>query len=79
LKLKCEKPLSILASNFNLRRYNKADTVEERALKDAVFSFLVITEDMAGNAVEHAVGRCCLTVSKPVLEAPRVSELDIGI
>ena len=32
----------------------QAGAVEERALKDAVFSFLVITDEAAGRAAAHA-------------------------
>jgi len=64
LKLEYDEPLSNFAFNFNLRRYTVVciDEVHERSIENE----LLIT----------TVGRCRLTVSKPMLIAPMVSALE---
>jgi len=63
LKLKCDILLSTSAFKFNLRRYGEVRVWDMR------------TRTM----ISHLVGRCRLTVSKPMLKAPVVSALETGI
>jgi len=68
LKLKCDEALTNFAFNFNLRRYCWAyATFEEDCVARGV------TPD---HGVAAEIGRCRLTVSKPVLKAPMVSALE---
>jgi len=73
LKPKCDILLSSFAIKFNLRRYTEiAITVTLNGVTvDTVTAKLV--------ADDRVVGRCRLTVSKPVLTAPIVSVLEARI
>ena len=74
--LKYDEPLSNFAFNFNVRRY-----IEEGHVPD-VAPALDKGGCMDGNQSSLAqltVGRCRLTVSKPVLKAPMVSALETKI
>ena len=66
LRLKCDILLSTSAFKFNLRRYTEVSSTIEFAAYDASYEAKV-------------VGRCRLTVSKPVLKAPMVSALETTI
>jgi hypothetical protein len=68
LKRKCYGLLSSFAFHFNLRRY----TTEPHALiGDATAGHHVLVVDPG-----PMVGRCRLTVSKPVVKAPVISALE---
>jgi len=67
LKLEYDEALSNFAFNFNLRRYTVVKLVDERAAFDLAFFDI---------NMPIMVGRCRLTVSKPVLKAPMVSALE---
>jgi hypothetical protein len=63
LKLKCDEPLSNVAFNFNLRRYNAAELEAHKA-------------EALNAERRHEVGRCRLIASKPELKARLVSALE---
>jgi hypothetical protein len=62
LKLKYGEPLSEFTFKINLRRYTREVDEDD--------------DDAQTVSVPSMVGRCRLTVSKPVLKAPMVSALD---
>ena len=74
--------LSNFAFNFNLRRYNLVVLFTSSA---TVIQFAVLGQLLVGHSawfgalclVASVVGRCRLTLSKPVLKAPMVSALEI--
>jgi len=68
-KLKYDKPLSSFAFNFNLHRYIKGDGK----------FFFTQDDTKRWQQDNYEVGRCRLTVSKPVLKAPMVSALETRI
>ena len=73
MKLKCDEPLSNSAFNFNLRRYNSGAYWAWKGGGDQLW------ENYWNNSDRTMVGRCRLTVSKPVLKAPMVSALEATI
>jgi hypothetical protein len=64
LKLKCDEPLSNVAFNFNVRRYN----VDDQGV-----------ETTSEPITAHKVGRCRLIVSKPELKARQVSAIETKV
>jgi len=75
--------LSTVAFKFNLRRYNEErQEVADHYLR-SVLEFTDSIDDLERQHRSHAgeleVGRCRLSVSKPVLQAPMVSALEARI
>ena len=85
LQLKDDGLLSSFAFNFNLCHYAAARAeageaaclLAERKASDAGAAAEAATED--SSMAQAMVGRCCLTLSKPVLKAPVVSALEATI
>ena len=88
MKLECDGPLLDFASNFNLRRYNEEedyvsedDNSRSEASAEAIHE-VQATDKKAKEEAKYSsyeVGRCRLTLSKPVLKAPTVSTLEATI
>ncbi len=82
MKLKYHELLSTFAFNFNLRRYIKvlrpafvtADNDGGYIAPAGAIAY--VTPDFGNGRYELEVGRCRLTVSKPVLQASMVSALE---
>ena len=72
LKLRCDILVSTSAFKFDVRRYMKAAAA-------ATAADLRSAELRSAPLAQPAVGRCRLTVSKPVLKAPTVSALEATI
>jgi len=82
LKLKCDEPLSNCAFNFNSRRHHTGENCERITAGDMPW-FPIAPGAMplleCTVSVLAEVGRCRLTVSKPVLKACMVSALETDI
>jgi len=72
-KLNYDKLLSNFAFKINLRRYTKANVLVTKLEPAEVHSASSETGAQKGTDM---VGRCKLTVSKPVLKAPMVAALE---
>ena len=74
LKLTHDRPLSNVAFNVNLRRYSmdyESSGGETALIRAAGLQRFTCVQTLI------AVGRCRLTVYKPMLKAPVVSALDL--
>ena len=82
MKQKYDEPHSDFAFDFNMRRYAMASANPQygRGCAGEYHVFDAAREGlMTGGGVGAKVGRCRLTVSKPVLKAPMVSALETTI
>jgi len=73
LKLKCDKPLSNVAFNFNLRRCIEAVVVQVAAPPPPDLPASIASDSWPP---PYKVGRCRLPVSEPELKARLISALE---